>query len=382
MKILYATALSLNDSSLYRLWALERLGHQVIPLNAFDYDPSNPIVYKISYRLAAGPSVTRLNRDLLQIAEAEKPDILWTDKLLSMRPSTLDRMREMGIATVSYMIDNPFGTRRDPGWRLYMKTIPHYDLHVVQRDKNILDYTSRGARDVVKIQTAYEPTLHFAPPEGWSDADRDRDVSFIGTPYDDRAQTLTRLWRECGFNVTVSGNTRSWNPRLRPRRLQGHLPPRRTLPRRLSQRHLALAHQPQLPHPLQSGRVRPQKLRDRRLRRLPPGRALRRPPPALQGRRRGRLLLHLRRVSRQDSPLPPRRGRKKPNRQGRQPPRRSRRLPQRPASGTHHRAHAIHNARSQSVQRPGLRRRWQLPSLLLLFVLAASVLLRFFVVIP
>jgi spore maturation protein CgeB len=216
MKILYATALSLNDSSLYRLWALERLGHQVIPLNAFDYDPANPIVYKISYRLAAGPSVTRLNRDLLRIAEAEKPHILWTDKLLSMRPSTLDRMREMGIATVSYMIDNPFGTRRDPGWRLYMKTIPHYDLHVVQRDKNVLDYTSRGARDVIKIQTAYEPTLHFAPPEGWSDADRDRDVSFIGTPYDDRAQTLTRLWRECGFHVTVSGNTRSWTRAFDP----------------------------------------------------------------------------------------------------------------------------------------------------------------------
>ncbi|HSY68573.1 MAG TPA: glycosyltransferase [Edaphobacter sp.] len=216
MKILYATALSLNDSSLYRLWALERLGHQVIPLNAFDYDPANPIVYKISYRLAAGPSVTRLNRELLRIAEAEKPDILWTDKLLSMRPSTLDRMREMGIATVSYMIDNPFGSRRDPGWRLYMKTIPHYDLHVVQRDKNILDYTSRGARDVIKIQTAYEPTLHFAPPDGWSDADRDRDVSFIGTPYDDRAETLTRLWRDCGFHVTVSGNTRSWTRAFEP----------------------------------------------------------------------------------------------------------------------------------------------------------------------
>ncbi len=216
MKILYATALSLNDSSLYRLWALERLGHQVIPLNAFDYDPAHPILNKISYRLAAGPFVSRLNRDLLQMAEAEKPDLLWTDKLLSMRPSTLDRMREMGIATVSYMIDNPFGPRRDPGWRLYMKTIPHYDLHVVQRDKNILDYPSRGARDVIKIQTPSEPTLHYAPLDGWSDADRDRDVSFIGTPYDNRAEVLTRLWRDCGFQVTVSGNTRSWTRAFAP----------------------------------------------------------------------------------------------------------------------------------------------------------------------
>jgi spore maturation protein CgeB len=216
MKILYATGLSPNDSSLYRLWALERLGHQVIPLNAFAYESDKALVRKIAHRLVAGPGVDRLNRDLLQIAERERPDLLWTDKLLWMRPKTLDHLRTMGIATVSYMIDNPFGTRQDPGWRLYMKDIPHYDLHVVQRDKNILDYTSRGARDVIKIQTAYEPTIHFAPPSSWSDADRNREVSFIGTPYDDRAQTLTRLSRECGFPVTISGNPRQWTRALDP----------------------------------------------------------------------------------------------------------------------------------------------------------------------
>ena len=216
MKILYASGLSPNDSSLYRLWALERLGHEVIPFNSYDYESPNPLIRKIVHRLAAGPAVDRLNRDLLQIAETEKPDLLWTDKLLWMRPKTLDRMRALGIVTVSYMIDNPFGTRQDPGWRLYMKDIPLYDLHVVQRDKNILDYTARGARDVIKIQTAYEPTIHFPPPAGWSDADRNREVSFIGTPYDDRAQTLARLWRECGFPVAISGNPKQWARAMEP----------------------------------------------------------------------------------------------------------------------------------------------------------------------
>ncbi|WP_353071585.1 CgeB family protein [Tunturiibacter gelidoferens] len=216
MKILYATGLSPNDTSLYRLWALERLGHQVIPFNVFDYESNNPILRKVNQRLVIGPSVARLNRELIEIAQAEKPDLLWTDKLLYIRPATLDRMRAMDIVTVSYMIDNPFGTRQDPGWRIYMKDIPHYDLHVVQRDKNILDYKLRGARDVIKIQTAYEPTLQFPPPQGWSDADRNREVSFIGTPYDDRAQTLTRLWRECGFPVVISGNPRQWGRAMEP----------------------------------------------------------------------------------------------------------------------------------------------------------------------
>jgi spore maturation protein CgeB len=214
MKILYAAGLTPNDTSLYRMWALERLGHQVIPVNTYDYRYRNPLARKVFFRLAAGPAVAHLNRDLLQTAAAEKPDLLWTDKLLSMRPGTLDRMRAMGIATVSYMIDNPFGPRQDPGWRLYMKDIPHYDLHVVQRDKNILDYRERGARDVIKIQTAYEPTLQYPPPEGWSDANRNREVSFVGTPYDNRAETLDRLSSLNEFQVTISGNDRQWRRAL------------------------------------------------------------------------------------------------------------------------------------------------------------------------
>jgi spore maturation protein CgeB len=213
MKILYAAGMSPNDSSYYRLLALQRQGHTVIPLNAFDYESSNQLIKKISFRLSMGPGVARMNRDLLQLAEQERPDALWADKLLWLWPATIDKLRLMGIATVSYMIDNPFGPRRDPGWRLYMKAIPHFDLHVVQRDRNVIEYRDHGARDVIKIQTAYEPTIHFPPPSGWSDKDRDRGVSFIGTPYDQRAEFLTRLWKEFHVPVTVSGGL-VWKPAL------------------------------------------------------------------------------------------------------------------------------------------------------------------------
>jgi spore maturation protein CgeB len=214
MKILYAGSLSANDSALYRLWAFERLGHQVIPLNSISYAAANPIVQRIVFRLVMGPQVDRLNRDILELAERERPDVVWADKLLWMKPSTVQRLRSLGIVTVSYMIDNAFGPRRDPGWRLYMKTIPQYDLHVVQRSKNIEDYRSRGARDVIKIQTAYEPTLQFPPPADWSDRNRNRDVSFCGTPYDDRASVLARLSNE--FGVVISGSERSWKRALGP----------------------------------------------------------------------------------------------------------------------------------------------------------------------
>ena len=214
LKILYASGLSANDSSQYRLWALERLGHTVLPLNAYAYEPAQPVLRKLVHRLQAGPGVNQLNRDVLATAERERPDVFWADKLLQLQPRTLHTLRGWGIASVSYMIDNAFGPRRDPGWRLYRQCVPHFDLHATQRDANVRDYLARGARDVVKIQTAFEPMLHFPPPAGWSDADRDRGVSFIGTPYDRRAEELTRLWQEFGVPVVISGAEALWRERL------------------------------------------------------------------------------------------------------------------------------------------------------------------------
>ena len=215
LKILYAAGLSPNDSSLYRLWVLERQGHTIVPLNSFEFEPDHRLLRKIVHRAQAGPWVSRLNHQLLAMAEWEKPDVFWADKLLSLQPRTLKKMRRMGIVSVSYMIDNVFGVRGDPGWRLYKKDLPYFDLHVVQRDKNMVEYREHGARDVMKIQTAYEPTIHYPPPAGWCDKDRDRGVSFIGTPYDQRAEFLTRLWKEFDLPVVISGGL-VWKKALGP----------------------------------------------------------------------------------------------------------------------------------------------------------------------
>ena len=209
MKILFAGEQEEGTSSLYRRRTLERMGHTVVTLDPLDFLMKNSLLQKVAFRLAAGPEAMRLNRDLLRMAEAERPDLLWAEKILQLYPSTLRKFRAMGIMTVSYMIDNAFGPRKDPGWRLYKKDIPFFDLHVTQRDVSIPDYTSRGAKNVMKVQTAYDPTMHFPPPEGWSDRDRDREVSFVGTPYDDRAAMLTKLG-ETGVHVSVSGRTSAW----------------------------------------------------------------------------------------------------------------------------------------------------------------------------
>ena len=215
MKILYVSQLEQGCSARARMLALQRMGHEIVPLDTNSYATKNRALGKLSFLLAAGPKVQRLNRDILRLAAQHRPDLLWADKVLQLQPATVLRCRAMGIQTVCYMIDNAFGPRRDSGLRLYKKTIPCFDLHCTQRDVSVDDLKRHGAREVIKIQTAYDPLAHYPPPEDWSDANRDREVSFIGSPYDDRAQFLSRL-SEAGLPVVISGATRAWQRALAP----------------------------------------------------------------------------------------------------------------------------------------------------------------------
>jgi spore maturation protein CgeB len=216
LRILYIAPMNYGWYGLYRQRSLERLGHKVFPIDIMQYESQgNPILARVRYRLQIGPIVKRMNDDVLRLAQEHKVDAVWFDKPLFIRAATLRRLRALGIATIDYMIDNPFGPRRDPGFRLYVRMIPEYDLHVQQRDVSVEAYLAHGARRVVKVQTAFEPSVHFPPPAGWSDQDRTREVSFIGTPYDDRPQLLTALSQKYHVPVTISG------PAIWKRKLDG-----------------------------------------------------------------------------------------------------------------------------------------------------------------
>ncbi len=214
LRILYIAPMNYGWYGLYRQRSLERLGHTIFPVDIMHYEAQgNPILARVRYRLQIGATVNRMNEDVLRLAQEHRVDAVWFDKPLFIRAATLRHLRSMGIATIDYMIDNPFGPRRDPGFRLYVRTIPEYDLHIQQRDVSVAAYLNAGARRAVKVQTAFEPSVHFPPLPGWSDRDRMREVSFIGTPYDDRPKFLTELWRRFNLPVIISG-PRIWKRKL------------------------------------------------------------------------------------------------------------------------------------------------------------------------
>jgi spore maturation protein CgeB len=206
MRVLYVGHLGPRSSALFRRWAISRLGHEVVDLDTSPYlSRGNWLERGIRMRILVGGAIRECNRDILAVAERERPDVIWFDKAVLVQAKTVRRLRESGFTTLHYNIDNPFGPRKDPGWRLVLGAVPEYDLHLVQRDCNLADYRNAGARDVFMLRTAYEPTMHFPPPTEWSDADRLHDVVFIGHAYDQRAQFITELWQRHGIPVKVWG---------------------------------------------------------------------------------------------------------------------------------------------------------------------------------
>jgi spore maturation protein CgeB len=216
LRVLYLSGLTPDYYGEYRLRALRRLPlGAVASLDTNVFAAASRLMNKLQFRLQVGPGVRRLNRAVLEMVAREGANVLFCDKVLSLQPSTLRDLRRSGVITVDYVNDNPFGPRHDPGWRLFRKAIPEYDLHAVPRTSSVADFRQRNAQEVMQIRFAYEPTVHFASPELLDDAERNRKVSFIGTPYDDRGDFLTRLWRG-GVPVDVSGSRPHWEAALPP----------------------------------------------------------------------------------------------------------------------------------------------------------------------
>jgi spore maturation protein CgeB len=208
-RILYLAPLVPEENALFRFWALQRLGHALFAVDETYFKVGGSrLAQAARFRTQMGPTVAHYNATVLDQAIRHGVDIVWADKEILLHPETLRALRRRGIATVDFTIDNAYGPRNDPGWQTYKSCVGEYDLHVLQRDVSLRDYLAAGARNVVKMQTAFDLALSYPPPFGWNDRDRDREVSFVGSPYDDRADFLSRLHTEFALPVIISGTPR------------------------------------------------------------------------------------------------------------------------------------------------------------------------------
>lgn len=203
-RILYVCDPRPGQTSGYRLRSLQRLGQDVVPFDMTAWQPSSKYLAFARSRFPVGPLVDRINRELLRTVRTHHPDVVLFDKPIYFTKRTLQEIKRTGALTVCYNPDNPFGPRHDGCWHQFYKVFRLFDLHCLLRTADIPRYAQWGL-PYIKILFSYEPSMHFPPPRPWSDADRDRDVSYIGSPYEDRPEFLRRLAEDQQIPLAIAG---------------------------------------------------------------------------------------------------------------------------------------------------------------------------------
>ncbi len=203
-KILYVSDLQFGGTATYRLQALRRIGQDVIPFDPAPWLSQSRLLSKLRYRYPVGPLVAAGNKSLLSAVKDHKPDVVWFDKPLIFTPRTMQEIKATGAKTVCYNQDNPFGPRNDGCWMQFYRIHKLFDLNCLFRKADVVRYQSWDLPHI-ELQFSFDPQENFPPPASWNDARRPRDISFTGSPYDDRAEFLMALAEKQELPVLITG---------------------------------------------------------------------------------------------------------------------------------------------------------------------------------
>jgi hypothetical protein len=211
LAILYIGAA--NGTSLQRARALSEIGHSVvhIPSNIprlwrlpYQIDPIYN-AYRVVNRIRRAPDFHAANLRAIWAASRRSFDVVWVDKGLWISPSTLDQLRALQPRArfVSYSPDDMLNpANQSPR---YLKSIGRYDLHITTKSYNVAELEELGAKEVLFVDNAFDPSIHR--PVELSREDEARfaaDAGFVGFFEEDRAELMYQL-AAAGIRVTVRG---------------------------------------------------------------------------------------------------------------------------------------------------------------------------------
>lgn len=218
-RILYVGDTAPAQTSALRFHALKRLGQSVEPFESRAYQPSSRIGSWLQFRYPIGPLVAKVNQDLRKVAADFRPNVVWFDKPTAFSRETFQTLQQAGAKIVFYVQDAPFGPRNDGCWRQFMRIYRMADLHCLFRNADVKRYSAWGL-PWIKTMFSFDPHMHFPPEPLFSDAQRTREISYIGHPHEERPGFLLRLARDHKLPVSINGNR--WERVLAPEE-QRHL---------------------------------------------------------------------------------------------------------------------------------------------------------------
>ena len=185
-----------GGTSLHRAYALKRLGHRVHILSQYGFTPNHRIFHKWVNLTGALGLEGYIQRRLLSALPQDPFDLVWVDSGGLIGPDLVRELHRRYSMVINYNLDDPFGTRDGRLWRIYLQSVPLYDLIAVVREENTAEALAWGAKRVIKVFRSADEVAHAPRPLDPADWERwGSDVVFVGTWMPERGPFMAELVR-------------------------------------------------------------------------------------------------------------------------------------------------------------------------------------------
>jgi spore maturation protein CgeB len=151
------------------------------------------VIYSIFHKLHFPLDRFNENSMLLDLNVKKDYDVVFIEKCLSLRPSTLLKIKnKKGNKLVCYILDDFLGKGNISFF--FNKCIPLYDIIATNKKHNIQEYYRLGAKKVIYFRNAFSMDVHRPVSLTIDEASYfGSDVSFVGTFEKERASFLLFL---------------------------------------------------------------------------------------------------------------------------------------------------------------------------------------------
>jgi hypothetical protein len=194
-----------KENVLDRANALTRLGHEVVHIDPFN-KPLKRYFAAVGYRVT-GVSIEwiYLARIKKEIRGVEAFDFVFLNQCPYLGRSTYTWLKSYVGPICNYVVDDPFGNRNHPWWKLFMGAIDLCDHLVVVRDSHVSEASECGVKSIQRTYLSYEDTRHLPIPMNPDELKKYKtDVAFIGTCLQGRGEFMSELIQK-GVPVRVYG---------------------------------------------------------------------------------------------------------------------------------------------------------------------------------
>ena len=216
MNILYLGSSNPNSTAYHRAQALVRLGHRVVledPYQGLAASLNSKLFGKIHFHTGYTFLQKKNAEWLKKILQknSSKIDAIWVNGGELFGENCMKLLKSYEAPIILYNNDDPTGGRDGNRFATLLKTLPFYDLCAVMRNINVPEYTSKGAKKVIRVTMSYDEAVH-SPFEKKKDIPKHllSEVAFIGTwmRHEKRDEFLLTLIKN-GVPLSIWGDR--WN---------------------------------------------------------------------------------------------------------------------------------------------------------------------------